>query len=170
MAAQPPRGPPWGREGGPALRVPASPRPVRGRPPISVLAERLRSLGVFGQRTRPPCFAVGKVSGLSVARPHGGISVFQAWTEYKLGGVQKSEFCTFRRTLATAQRDKSRFAVGRIVQVKHCLLGILAACGLLPANSHRSDACGSFCVPVEQVLSKRFLQSPVLARPALRRF
>lgn len=146
------------------------PPTVRGCPPISVSAERLRSLGVFGRRTWPPCFNIGKVSSLSMARPHRGISVFQAWTEYKLGGVQKSEFCTFRRTLATAQRDKSRFAVGRTVQGKHCLLGILAACGLLPASSHRSDACGSFCVPVEPALSKRFLQSPVLDRPALRRF
>lgn len=168
MAAQPPWGPPWGHGG--VQPSGYQPPPIRGCPSISVSAERLRSLGIFGWRTRPPCFAIGKVSRLSMARPHRGVSLFQAWTEHKLGGVQKSEFCTFRRTLATAQRDKPRFAVGRIVQGEHCLLGVLAACGLSPADSHRSDACSSFCVPVEQVLSKCFLQSPVLDRPALQRF
>ena len=53
---------------------------------------------------------------------------------------------------------------------KHSSLEIPAVCGLLPADSRGSDACSSFCVPVEQALTKRFLQRPVLDRPALWRF
>ena len=95
VPARPPWGPPWGRGGHPALRVPAS----LCQRPLSCLhfSRASQSLGIFCRRTRPPRFATGKVSRLSRVRPHRGVSLFQAWTEYKLGGVQKSEFCTFRK-------------------------------------------------------------------------
>lgn len=130
-------------------RSPRPPPPSEATLP-SPFQLNVSSLGIFGRRTRPPHFAVGKVSRLSRVRPHRGASLFQAWTEYKLGGVQKSEFCTFRKILATAQLHKPQFAGGRAVQAKHCSSEALAVCGLLPAHSHRSDACSSFSVPLNK--------------------
>lgn len=148
VPARPLWGPPWGRGGHPALRAPASPPSEATLP--SPFQSNVSSLGIFGRRTRPPRFAVGKVSRLSRVRPHRGSSLFQAWTEYKLGGVQKSEFCMFRKILATAQLHESQFAGGRTVQAKHCSSEALAVCGLLPAHSHGSDACSSFSVPLNK--------------------
>lgn len=167
VPAWPPWRPPWGRRGHPALRVPASPC----QRPLSRFhfSRTSQSLGIFGRRTRPPRFATGKGSRLSRVRPHRGVSLFQAWTEYKLGGVQKSEFCTFRKYWHCTAGPVT-LCSGENCAGKPSSLEIPAVCGLLPADSRGSHACSSFCVPVEQALTKRFLQRPVLDRPALRRF